>query len=263
MKNRQPTEAELIGRLHREMGATVALDIRDVPSPNPLLGSRRRVNASLLRGHPDAEPYEWADKPATLTLIWPSLPKDSDRIAVRRAATANAGIWPEHVNHLWLVPHVMDRQPWPLTIAEYLPWLMEALWVTDTRWVVLLGSRPVWTWRPDLKPKDVYGKVGVWRDRWYVYPMDHPNNVDRRSADQWNYQWLQLGKLMKHDHLVSTLNEHCISCGNPLYMYDGDGIAWCQTHTQDGLKSQRKASEQWAQLSINATQLGLLPPGDS
>jgi hypothetical protein len=149
-------------------------------------------------------------------------------------------------------------------IAAYLPWFMKGLEATGCRYTLLLGSRSVWAWRPDIKPVKANGNLYVWRDVWKVYPMPHPGYLTQREAPEWDQLLHRLGKFVREDQsILWQLESHCMTCGNPLYMYDPDGVPWCRDHIQEGLKLQKKGADKWATLSIHATSGVLFPPGES
>jgi len=243
------------------MGAEVALQLRDMPDVSKRL--QRQASSALLAMDRGAVTYLWAENEPLLNVIWPSVPSDKEFALLRRRLIASCGIWENSTNHLWLVPEERSRVPSPDEIARYLPWTMKALEATGTRITILLGSRSVWVWRPDIKPMKVNGKLFAWRDMWLVYPMLHPSHVGKREAPDWEQGLTRLGRIVKDDNLLWWLESHCMKCGNPLYMYDKDAVPWCQEHIQEGFKLQREAHEKWATLSIHATNGELFPPGKS
>lgn len=261
MKSRAPTEKEILHRLRLELGAECAISMREVPTVST--GQQRQVNSKLVSAFRYAIQYMLVPD-AQLTVVWPSVPSNSDHALVRRRLISSLGIWESRTNHLWLVPEERDRAVSPDDIAVHLPWFMKAMEVTGCKYMLLLGSRSVWAWRPDLKPVKVNGQLFVWRDTWLVYPMPHPGNLTKREMPEWEAQLSGLNRIIKEDQsILWRLGSSCMNCGNPLYMYDPDGVPWCKDHIQDGLKSQRKAAEKWATLSIHATSGTLFPPGES
>lgn len=253
------TEDELIRRLHNELGTEVAISMRPVPPVSVSL--QRQASAALLSMDRDAITYAWATNEPRLNVIWASVPTDNHYRLMLRRLVAACGIWENDTNHLWLVPHEMTKTPTPDEVARYLPWTMKALEATGARTTILLGSRSVWLWRPDMKPVNVNGKLFVWRDRWMVYPLLHPQNVDKRAANEWDRQLSRLGQIVRDDNILWWLESGCMKCNQPLYMYDPDGVPWCQEHIKEGLKLQREGSEKWATLSIHAISTQLFPSG--
>lgn len=259
VKSRQPTQAELIDRLATQLGAEVAISMRDLDPPDKRI--QRRVNASLVSTYHDAIQYIYAEY-ATLNVVWPTVPSNKDFAMMRRRLLSMTGVWDNQTNHLWLLPKERSKFPAPEETARYLPWFMQGLEATGVRPTILLGSRSVWAWRPDLKPKDVNGKTFLWRDSWMVYPMLHPMNVTRQDETAWEDGLARLKGLLATDDLLWWLGDRCINCGNPLYMYDPDGVPWCRDHIQSGLKSQREGAGKWANLTIHATSGELFQAGE-
>lgn len=259
MKSRQPTQAELIDRLATQLGADVAISLRDLPVADRRI--QRRANASLVSDWRNAVQYIYSED-ARLNVIWPTVPSDKDFALMRRRLVAMAGIWDTHCNHLWLLPEERTRFPSPDETARYLPWFMHGLEATGVRPTLLLGSRAVWAWRPDLKPQEVNGKTFVWRDSWVVYPMLHPMNVARQDETLWEDGLARLRALLTTDDLLWWLGDKCIKCGSPIYMFDPDGVPWCREHIQAGLKSQREGAGKWATLTIHATSGELFQAGE-
>lgn len=259
-KSRTPTVEQLIDRLRSELGAEVAISMRDTPTVSK--GQQRKVNSQLVSAFRNAIPYTLVDE-ALVTVVWPSVPADKDMALLRRRLIAACGIWEARTNHLWLVPEERDRAVTPDEIAAYLPWFMNGLEATGCKYTLLVGSRSVWAWRPDIKPVRVNGRLYIWRDTWLVYPIPHPMNVTKREAQEWDDMLTRLGNIIREDELVRQLGEHCMKCGSPVHMYDPDGVPWCRDHIQEGLRLHKEATKKWGMLTINATNGVLFPPGES
>jgi hypothetical protein len=196
-------------------------------------------------------------------LVWPSVPDQTDMGIMRRRLIAGCGIWGQQVNHLWLVPESRTTAVTPEDIALYMPWFMKAMEVTGCQYMVLLGSRSVWAWRPDLKPLLVNGHLYAWRDTWLVYPLPHPGFITKREMPDWDMLVARLGNMVREDNFSHYLGAGCMKCQSGVYMYDRDGVPYCRTHIEDGFKAQRKGKEKWGTLTINATNTQLFPTGES
>jgi hypothetical protein len=260
---KQVTTDELIRRLHTQLGAEVAISVRPVPPVTTR--QQRQVNSSLVTNFPDAETYTLVPD-AKVTVIWPTPPDDKHLAFVRRRLVSACGIWDHQTNHVYLVPEPLAKAPTPEQVARYMPWTMKALDATGCRFVILLGSRAVWVWRPDLKPVNVNGKMHVWRERFYVLPLPLPLSSNKQESSDWDTWLAKFGRVIKEGedraNLLWQLGSHCMKCGGPLYMYDKDGVPWCRDHAEAGLKLQSEGVKKWGTLTINATCDGLFRLGE-
>ncbi len=255
---KQVSTDELLRRLHTQLGAEVAISVRPVP---PLsVRDQRHTNQSLLRNFPDAETYTYARDPK-VTVIWPTVPDDKHLAFMRRRLVSGCGIWETQTNHIWLVPEAISKAPTPEQVARYMPWTMKALDSTATRFTVLLGSRSTWAWRPDLKPSQVNGKLYLWREQFYVLPLPLPMSTNKQEAQDWDIWLAKFGRIIKEGedrtNLLWQLGSACMKCGGGVYLYDKDGVPWCQDHAEQGLKLQKEGVKKWGMLTINATCDGL------
>lgn len=257
---------EAIDKLAKELGADISIHI--LPHREESVVARRQINAKLVnqfRGH-DVELYEFSPNVPVLTVIWdrPQTYTSPDRILLRKALI-EANIWDHSINHLWCVPEKLAR---PITLEDtalYRPWLLEAVQAAGARYVLLVGTRPHWQWRPDLRLNTTQGGVYVWRQRQIVCPVVEPSTMPKHELPIWRRQVAKFLQVVKDGGGEDSLNQWCITCGGQTkgaYWYDPDGVPWCKDHAVDGVKAQEKGVAKWRTLTINAGQTSLLPPGD-
>ncbi len=98
--------------------------------------------------------------------------------------------------------------------------------------LLLVGNDVIREWRDDVLPQELWGRWGVKDSRWMVMPVQHPDTLAKGSAERWG----EGVKRFFEGYVSGTgtwgLSGECVrgTCGNPLWKYDRDGIAWCEKH---------------------------------
>jgi hypothetical protein len=253
---------EAINRLAEELGADISLNLH--PLATPTKHDRRHVNADLINKFKgcDVALYEFAPEQSWITVIWdrPNNHTDQQRITLRRAFI-EARIWDHNVTHLWAVPELLKRPATTEDNARYRPWLLEAVQAAGARYVLLVGSRASWQWRPDLPLSKTQGKAFLWRQKQVVYPVISPLNISKADILPWRKQIARFCQIVHDSRDLDALSDTCVECGKQLWWYDSDGVAWCRDHVAKGVAAQEKGASKWATLTMSAGHIDMFPPG--
>jgi uracil-DNA glycosylase family 4 len=111
-----------------------------------------------------------------------------------------------------------------------------ALHAADVAYVLLLGGHATRAWRPDMHLANVAGKWFTWRNKWMVFPVEHPSVVLTRTKSgkdigNWYEQIRRFAMGVGGDIGLEGLSTACImDCGQKFYAWDDDGVGWCQEH---------------------------------
>ena len=250
---------EAIDRLATRLGAEVSVNLHH---PGPRYSTpqeRRRFTAKFYHQFPDAVAPEFAIGDPLLTVIWeqPNHPHDKGRNLLRRTLIQN-NVWDTQVNHLWCVPEPGFKATTLEQNAAYRPWLLNAMLAAGAPYVLLVGARPAWSWRPDLRLTKMQGRVGIMLQKYVVMPVNNPDIITKEQMVGWRANVERFVRIMKEGGDTHHLSSNCVECGNALYWYDSDGVAWCKDHAEAGVKAQQKGTEKWQIASMHANQQSIL-----
>lgn len=268
---RPPSTAEYIDRLRRDFSAELAIRLSHPATPDlsRLKSKRLKVSAKLynqFRDEPwDVEFYEWSAKSPRLTVVW-ERPTTSDtpaRALVRRLLIG-LGIWDTEVNHLWATSRIGTRGAIPIPeLATFRPWLMEGLEAGGCQPVLLVGARPLWLWRPDLRLSKTHGRIGVMRSRWAVLPMESPERLSKGELTEWSRELRRFTDAINDNRYLEYLPTTCTRCDERVYWYDSDAVPWCREHAEEGTKAQDKGVHKWATEETRSGQQAMFSIGES
>ena len=249
---------EAIDLIIKEFGAEVAINYRPYKITNPTQ-RRRKFTATFYNDFPDATPPEFSFRDPLLTVVWerPTEEHDKGRNLLRRTLMQN-NVWPTQVNHLWCVPYPDSKATTLEQNAMHRPWLLNAMAAAGSPYVLLMGARPAWTWRPDLRLSKMQGRVGIMRSRHVVMPERSPDIMTRDEAMDWRFNVERFVRIMKEGGDTHHLPNTCVECGAGLYWYDSDGVAWCREHKESGVKAQSKGVVKWEAAMLQANQQTIL-----
>lgn len=260
-----PSLGENISRLSQLLGADVAVNQLPV-QPWTSVG-RRRINAKLynqfLQGNDRGDSmYDFSESAPLISIVWdrPNTITDASRRLMRRTLV-EAHVWEPVVSHLWCCP-VPGKAATTTELATFRPWLLEGVQAAGARHVLLVGSRALWMWRPELRLSTTqYGQY-LWRQRQVVMPVLDPAGCTKAEFVVWQQAVVKFARAAKadEDYLVqggchAMVNK--VTCVEAPYWYDSDGVGWCRGHAEDGVKAQEKGVEKWRQLTTQAGQQSL------
>jgi uracil-DNA glycosylase len=257
-------ELATIKRLIDTMGATVMVDMQDYEPRTPVKRTYLRVQASeFMEGCTSCElsPHgkgsgvgtappivtpDWPQGPARIAIVGEAPGPEEVKVGrpfigragrVLRGSLHAAGIDPDacaYMNAVGCMPtsEGVLRPPSTQEQAACHSNLIRNLIAADVRYVLLLGAPALRQWRTDLKLTDVAGKLFIWRQRWFVYPMFHPNAVLRQSfsAAEWREQVSKFAQIVNDDTGLDSVHSRCIDCSSSVYAYDEDAVPWCREH---------------------------------
>lgn len=262
------TTVDLIARLKTEFDAELAINVHK-PAPfgdgGRAKAARRRANAKLWNAFRDDEPwmYEFSQAEPHLTVVWDRHRDDKDPArTLLRKLLIGVGIWEPHVNHLWAVPTDFRGVIQPVDMARYRPWLMEAMGATYCQPTLLIGAKPLWLWRPDLRLSTSHGNIGVWRSKWIVMPLETPERLPKGELTDWTRLLRRFVDRMHDGHFLDYLPQKCIKCEAGVFWYDSDAVAWCKNHVAEGLKQQEKGVTKWRVMELASGQQEITMPGE-
>ena len=262
------THAESVRRLIREFGADINVRIQPIPSDKSSIHDRRKINASLISKFKDRDvtPYEWATDKPMLTVVWDYAQPETNPSRIRLSRLlAECRLPTSHVAHLWCVPEALGKPPLAQELAMYREWLIKGLYASGSKYVLLVGTRPMWVWRPELRMKEVQGRFYIWKQAFVIMPVSNPLSV---LASKHEYtEWVESIRRFCGAVLTDTDTEHlsstCIKCENSVYWYDSDGVPWCREHFEDADKAQAKGVREWRTRQIDAGNISMFPNTDS
>ena len=258
------THAESVRRLIREFGADINVRIQPISSDKSSIHDRRKINASLISKFKDRDvtPYEWASDKAQLTVVWDYVQPETNPSRVRLTRLlAECRLSSPHVAHLWCVPEALGKPPLAQELAMYREWLIKGLYASGSKYVLLVGARPMWVWRPELRMTEVHGRFYIWKQAFVIMPISNPLSV---LANRFEYiKWVENVRQFVAAILTDTDTEHlssvCIKCDKTVYWYDGDGVPWCREHFEKADKDQSKGVRKWQEQTLEATNMEMFP----
>lgn len=266
------THAESVRRLIREFGADINVRIGPLnpgKSPRDIVRDQRQINASLVNKFPEQDifTYEFVkDRVPHLTVVWDYAMPDTNpsRLALSRVLT-EAGVRRASVAHLWCVPEAMGRPPLPGELAAYRDWLLKGLYAANSKYILLIGARPMWSWRADMRLKDAAGKFFVWKSVFVIMPVSNPLAVmtDKIEYRAWRRMVDRMAVASLTDQDTELMEAKCIKCESGVYWYDSDGVPWCKEHFEQGDKDQTKGVKEWQTRTIDAGNRSMFPNTDS
>lgn len=247
-------EGQAIAKLVAEFGAEVGVRIHGAMKTDIDVMEQRRVNMAVRKA--GGEWLDFARNFCKVAVIWPT-PADHGRSPVARALIS-AGIWGNNVAHF---PMVMDDQPVTVeTMAYWRPYLQRAITAAGTKYLITIGPRTLWFWRPDLALRDVEGKAFIHRSRHVILPMADPVNLDKYEVAEWRTKFANMCKVIRDNQDIDALDTQCVKrgCSAGVYYYDPDGVAWCKEHVMEGAKAQAKGVKKWGLLESQSSQQTML-----
>lgn len=259
------THAESVRRLIREFGADIQVRISPPKSEDYTAMKRRNAQKAVYKMFPEKDIYGFDFSEGGLpwvTVLWDyAQPYDSPSRTSMRRSLAEFGVWEPRVSHLWCVPEALGRPPLAQDLATYRPFLLNALSAAGSKYVILVGTRPMWMWRPEMKLKMVQGKMFVWRSRYMVYPVANPLAMQKHEYRSWRNQIEKFCYYVMNDMDTEAVSADCIDCGERVYWYDADGVPWCREHYEAGEALERKGVREWQTQVINAGNREMFPDG--
>lgn len=266
---KQTTQA--LKRLVNQFDAQVLLHMRERPElpQKERTRARLKLNADLFdwwdrmgKNTDEIMFPNWADRESVLTVVspYPDAHESRHRMGPGQDGARSlyervrwCGLSEQQVTWTYMVGTMHDAReglpPMPADYALWSVWLPRILEAADTRHVILHGSPAIHAWRVDLKPGEFAGHTGIMGHRWYVTPVPHGDaalrrgGVNRKDWDRWVGG--AVGRAIEGVGL-QALDGHCIRCGEGLFAYDQDGIAWCEKHFERNWDKGRKR-----QLAVN------------
>lgn len=235
-------------------------------------------------------PAEWPGQryslPSAFAVIGEAPGPDEDRRGrpfigragqLLRSAISTAGFHPDDVTYINAVscfPHETERglkgqerkvirQPSEDEMLRCYRNYREQLDAADCRYVVLLGSVALKLWRKDLRVTQMQGKMGVMHGRWYVWTMLHPAAVLRGVIGQsdWQRQMSEFVEVVREGRGSEMLGTECLmkgECGEGRWMWDMDGLPWCEGHWQQGIDGHERTVKWWSREVAKRNQAALL-----
>lgn len=208
---------------------------------------------------------------AQVMIIGESPTLDDDRAAapftgrigrIVRGGLQQAGIDPDdcawsYVNSCRAHDEDVQRPPSAREQAQCKENLMKVIAAADAKYVLLLGSTAVRSWRDDVKVSQVAGKLFIWHNR-FIWPMWSVQAVlrDTFPAATWRAQLSQFGQILADDSGVDGLHDRCIECSEPVHGYDPNGLPWCRVHLAAHVGRAATQNARWSKHEVN--QLALL-----
>jgi hypothetical protein len=248
---------EAIDKLAKELGAEVGIHLLPVKETTIML--RRRMVANQYHNYPQSIAPSFSTDEPKLTVVWerPKEPTDKERTLLRKALI-EGNVWDNNVSHVWCVPELGSKATTLTENAKYRPWLLNAVEAAGARYVLLVGSRAAWQWRPDLRLSKTEGRIGIWRQRQVIMPVANPATLPKGDMVAWRRQVARLLRVMREGGDINELPTTCIECSGQLWWYDPDGVAWCKEHAEAGVKAQEKGVKKWQIETTAAGQISLL-----
>lgn len=111
--------------------------------------------------------------------------------------------------------------------------------------LLLVGNDVIRGWRDDLLAQELWGRWGVMNERWMVMPIQHPDTLAKGSAERWGLDVRRFFEGYVSGVGTWGLSGECVkgTCGNGLWKYDGDGVAWCEKHWVERYPEEEKVGK--------------------
>lgn len=237
--------ARRIELLMDELGADIAVSIREHVPYTPKQLMMKRTTVELVYDDLGSEAIEWADGASKATVVWDRHTRWSahHRQFLRRCLLG-AGVDDADVTHIWAWPYDQGSPPLENHVALMRPLTLQAIDAANSRYVLLVGLTSLKMWRRELVMHQVEGHSGVWNRQWIVFPVANPISVmrDPYLQGQWRQQIYTFGQMVNEGQEFEQLNRRCAAgtvkkrCDQGVMMYDVDGVGWCTKHYGKGIK---------------------------
>ena len=231
-----------------KMGAEFNIHMKPHQTHTTKTLAKNRAKVELMYDdldQPLARCPEWAKASALVTVVWDQVAPWNQRQVLRRYFL-NANIAEKDVTHLCAWPYEQSLPPTEGQLASIKPHIMEAINASNAKYVLLFGSIGLKLWRRELKLIQMMGKVGVWNNRYIVFVMSTLSTVTRDPELQrnWKEDVDRFTRMVVEDHELVGLMRTCIDakCDEGVFVYDADGIGWCEKHLQRGIDKKMRNS---------------------
>lgn len=146
-----------------------------------------------------------------------------------------------HRHHVTLIPVVgcrpTDATGRPRTlvaaeVAQHARLVRQAIDAADVRYVLFYGAHAARAWRPDLDIRQTAGRFGIHNREQVAFVLREPpsNTAPLHARAEWAMQVERFAEAVTTDSGLTSLDTTCIHCHTPLFAYDPQGIALCETH---------------------------------
>jgi len=130
----------------------------------------------------------------------------------------------------------------------------------NVRYVLICGSTALKAWRKDLRITQCQGKLGVMLNKWFVYPVLHPAAILRgiETVSEWERRIWRFIEIVEGDEGTTALETKCSKfgeCGERFWMYDKDGLPWCEGHWVEGMDGHNRSVSWWLREMAKSDQM--------
>jgi uracil-DNA glycosylase len=165
-----------------------------------------------------------------------------------RAELEQHRLYPEDYHVLYASPRVTGRPPTDHELRLDRPLLLEAIELVECRYVLMVGAQAFSEWRSDVRVGWSHGRLGLWKHRWFVYGVESPDAMMHPQADvrAWRQSLAAFASMVREQRTPITESAHgCVRCGDPVWGYDQDAVAWCKSHLDKGMKGTESTKKHW------------------